>query len=74
MSAPMTIVTERLGSSKMSTESETPAPRTGRMPGKVRGRAGSRAKCPAAKSTKENLASSEGWIVTGPSPSQRVAP
>ena len=74
MRAPTHIVTDILGSSMMSTHTESPAPSTGRHPFRLCMRAGSRAKYPAEKSTKPSFASSEGWIVREPIPIQRVAP
>lgn len=74
MTAPMTTVTDIFGSRMTSRQTPQPAPSTGSMPGKVRMRAGFCAMCAAANRMKPYLAISEGCTVTGPRPSQRVAP
>ena len=74
MIAPTHIVTDIFGSSMISTQIASPAPKTGMHPLSVRMRAGSLAKYPAVKITKPSFAISEGWIVKDPKPIQRVAP
>ena len=62
------------GSRMTSRQTPPPAASTGSMPLKVRSAAGFFAMCAAANKMKPYLAISEGCTVTGPMPSQRVAP
>lgn len=70
----MQTVTDMFGSKITSRQMPPPAPSTGSIPRRVRIRSGFSAMYAAANRIRPNLAISEGWMVTGPSPIQRVAP
>ena len=74
MIIPVHIVTDIFGSAIMSRQIPPPAARTGSIPTNVRMRSGFSLQYAEANTTNPYLEISDGWIVIGPIPIQRVAP